>query len=206
MAEILAKAVVDAKAKIGAGVVIGPFAVIEEATIGDNTKVWHFCHVRAGAVIGSNCILGKGVYVDSGAVIGNGCKLQNNANVYHGVKIGNNIFVGPNVSFTNDLRPRAKEWSDERLGYTIVEDGASIGANSVVVCGSKSNPRTLGGHCMVGASSVVADNVPSHALFYGNPASLKGWVCECGKKLGNEKTASGEKLSCPCGKSFTVKK
>lgn len=200
------KAIVDAKAKLGENCVVAPFAVVEEAVVGSGTKLWRFCHVRKGARIGSNCIIGNSVYVDAGAVIGNGCKLQNNSNVYHGVTIGNNVFVGPNVSFTNDLRPRAGEWNDERLGYTLVEDGVSIGANSVIVCGNKNNPRVLAKNCMVGAGSVVAGSVPPHALYYGNPATLRGWVCECGEKLADEKATNGAKLSCSCGKNFTVKK
>ena len=202
-----AGAIVGSRAEIGEDCVIGPFAVIEDAAkVGRATKVWHFAHVRSGAVIGDACILGKGAYVDTGAVVGNGCKLQNNVNVYNGVQLGNGVFVGPNASFTNDLRPRAALWGKERLGLTIVDDGASIGANSVIVCGKPGETRRLGAHCMVGAGSVVSCNIPPHALVKGNPASLAGWVCKCGRKLAGRDAKAGTVLPCSCGESFTVVK
>jgi UDP-2-acetamido-3-amino-2,3-dideoxy-glucuronate N-acetyltransferase len=151
-------------------------AVIEDgAQIGADTRVWHHAHVRAGAVIGSGCVLGKGVFVDSGAVVGDRCKIQNNVSVYDGVRLGSDVFVGPSAVFTNDLRPRASagRWS---VVPTVVHDGASIGANATIVCGT-----VLGRWAMVAAGSVVTRDVEPHQLVAGNPARPAGWVCECGE-------------------------
>lgn len=156
-------------------ILIHPTAILEDgAKVGTGTKIWHFAHVRKGSEIGENCIVGKGVYIDSGVIIGNGCKFQNNVNVYHGVTIGNNVFVGPNATFTNDMYPRAEIWDDERLVKTIVKDGVSIGAGSVIVCGI-----TLSEYCIVGAGSVVTKDVPPYSLVVGNPAKVI-------KKVGKE--------------------
>ena len=158
---------------------IDPRAVVEDgAEVGAGSSVWHFSHVRSGSKIGKNCIIGKGAYVDIGVVIGDNCKLQNGAMLYHGVELGNGIFVGPHAVFTNDLRPRAHLWSDDRLERTIVEDGASIGANATIRCGI-----TLGKWCMVAAGSVVTKDVPPHALMVGVPARIKGWLTESGEIL-----------------------
>ena len=158
---------------------IDPRAVVEDgAKIGEGTSIWHFSHVRSGSLSGEKCIIGKGVYVDIGVVIGDNCKLQNGAMLYHGVELGNGVFVGPHAVFTNDLRPRAHLWSDDRLEQTIVEDGVSIGANATIRCGI-----TLGKWSMIAAGSVVTKDVPPHALVVGIPARIKGWVTESGEML-----------------------
>ncbi len=151
--------------------------VSEKATIGEGTRIWHQAQIRENAVIGKNCNIGKGVYVDFDVVIGDNCKIQNYVSVYHGVKIGNGVFLGPHCVFTNDLYPRATS-EDWEVYETVVEDGASIGANATIICGVR-----IGKNAMVGAGSVVTKDVPPHALVYGNPATWKGWVCECGQKL-----------------------
>lgn len=154
-------------------------AVVEDgANLGAGTSVWHFSHVRAGSTIGKNCILGRGVYIDIGVKIGDDCKLQNGAMVYHGVNIGDGVFVGPHVVFTNDMRPRAHLWSDDRLESTFVKDGVSIGANATIRCGI-----TLGEWCMIAAGSVVTRDVPPHALMVGSPARIRGWVTKSGERL-----------------------
>lgn len=150
-------------------------AIVEpEVKIGEGSSIWHHAHVRKGAVLGKNCILGKGVYVDADVKIGHGVKIQNRVSVYHGVTIGNNVFLGPHAVFTNDLHPRAfnREW---KLVKTTVEDGVSVGANAVILCGI-----TLGEFSMIGSGSVVTKDVPPHGLVYGNPATLRGFVCKCG--------------------------
>ncbi len=154
-------------------------AYVEDgAEIGEGTKVWHFAHVRKGAKIGKNCNIGKDVFIDINIEIGDNCKIQNFASLYHGLTVGNNVFIGPHVCFTNDLYPRALIWSDDRVAKTLVQDGASIGANSTIVAGT-----TIGKYAMIGAGSVVTKSVPDHGLVFGNPARLYGIVCECGMKM-----------------------
>lgn len=163
-------------------VYIHPTAVVDKtAKIGEGTKVWHFTHVRENAEIGRDCVLAHSVYVGKGVKIGNGVKLENRATIYQGVKVEDKVFVGPHVTFTNDPYPRSFS-TDWRIVETLVKGGASIGAGSVVICGV-----TLGEYAMIGAGSVVTNDIPSHALAYGNPAEVRGFVCKCGRKLKEEK-------------------
>ncbi len=156
-------------------------AIVEEgAQIGEGTRIWHHAHVRSGCEIGENCNIGKNCYVDEGAKIGNGVKIQNNVSVYHGVEIEDDVFVGPSVVFTNDFYPRAFNQNWE-VANTLIKRGASLCANSTIVCGN-----TIGEYATVGAGSVVTKDIPAHALVVGNPARQIGWVCTCGYKLDNE--------------------
>lgn len=153
--------------------------VDEGATIGDDTRIWHFCHVQSGAAIGENCSLGQNVNVANNVRIGNGCKIQNNVSVYEGVELEDFVFCGPSCVFTNDLTPRAK-YPKGSANYkrTLVREGASIGANATIVCGHE-----IGPWAMIGAGAVVTSDVPAHALMLGVPARRRGWVCECGQVL-----------------------
>ena len=151
--------------------------VSELAQIGDGTKIWNLVQVREESVIGKNCILSKNVYIDKGVQIGNGVKIQNNVNVYHGVTIEDDVFLGPSMTFTNDLHPRAFN-NDWKVTDTLVKKGAAIGANATIVCGN-----VIGRYAMVGAGSVVTKDVLDYALVAGNPAKQIGWVCKCGEKL-----------------------
>ncbi len=172
---------------------IHPTAVVDEgARLGENTKVWHFSHVEGSAVIGGDCSIGQNAYVGKNAVIGNGCKLQNNVSIYEGVTLGNGVFCGPSCVFTNDLTPRALyPKGHENFVKTLVEDGASIGANATIVCGHK-----IGRCAMIGAGAVVTRDVPPHALMLGVPARICGYVCTCGELLHDERTCS------KCGRHF----
>lgn len=159
--------------------------VSEKITIGAGTSIWHQAQVREGAVIGSGCIIGKGVYIDAGVKIGSNVKLQNYVSVFHGVTIEDGVFVGPHVCFTNDLHPRAvnsdgtlKAADDWTVSETLIRSGASLGANSTIVCGV-----VIGSWAMVGAGSVVTRNVPDFAIVFGNPARVRGFVCPCGTQL-----------------------
>ncbi len=176
-------------------------AYVEEAEIGEGTSIWHFVHIRKGAKIGKNCNIGKGVYIDTNVEVGNNCKIQNFTSIYQGVKIGSDVFIGPHVCFTNDSYPRAYIWDDDRLVETIVHNGASIGANSTIVAGIK-----IGKYALIGAGSVVTKDVPDFGLVYGNPAQLKGFVCECGKRLQETREVDNKIVcTCPaCGKDIQV--
>jgi len=183
---------------------IHPSATVsEQAMIGTKTQVWNQCQVREDVVIGKNCILGKDVYVDFGVQIGDNVKIQNGSYVYHGTTIESGVFVGPGVIFTNDKLPRAinpdgsiKGNDDWVVGETRVMYGASVGAGSVILTGI-----TIGRFALIGAGSVVTQNVPEHALVVGNPARQVGFVCKCANRLEmNDKTRTG---LCPaCGERY----
>ncbi|MPZ48543.1 MAG: N-acetyltransferase [Dehalococcoidia bacterium] len=166
--------------------VIHPTAEVESgASVGANTRIWHHAHVRAGAVIGSDCNLGLNVYVDSGAVIGNQVKIQNRVSIYRGVTIEDGVFIGPHVTFTNDLYPRSVTSEGESIeeeGWTpvatLVKYAASIGAGTVILPGI-----TIGRWAMIGAGSLVTRDVPDHGLALGSPARLAGYACRCGRRL-----------------------
>ena len=168
------------------GVRVHPTADVSlEAQIGAGNSIWHQAQVREGVHIGHHCVIGKGVYVDFGVRIGNNVKIQNYVSIYHGVTIQDGVFIGPHVCFTNDKRPRAvnpdgslKGGADWVLSETFVLEGAAIGANSVIVCGT-----TIGRWAMVGSGSVVTRDVPDYGLVWGNPARLQGFVCPCGERL-----------------------
>lgn len=151
--------------------------VAKDVRIGEGTKIWINVQVRENAEIGNDCIISKDVYIDHAVKIGNRCKIQNSVSVYNGVTIQDEVFIGPSVAFTNDRIPRAfnAEW---KVTPTLVERGASVGANATVLCGV-----VIGRFSMVAAGSVVTKNVPSHALVMGNPAKVVAYVCECGNRL-----------------------
>ena len=180
---------------------VHPLAVVDDgASIGVGSKIWHFAHVRSTAKLGSNVIISKNVYIDADVTVGSNVKIQNNVSVYHGVTIEDDVFVGPHAVFTNDLRPRAV--GDWEVGRTLIKKGASIGANSVIICGND-----LGSYCMIGAGSVVTKSVPSHALVFGNPATFQGVVCLCGTKLAGKDAVDNTAYQCDkCKASFTFSK
>jgi len=180
-----------------------PTAVVESDNVGRGTKIWHFAHVREGAKIGENCVVGKSVYIDTDVEIGNSVKIQNFVSVYKGVRIEDGVFVGPSVTFTNDLYPRAFQWDEDTIIPTVVKKGASIGANSTIVCGV-----TIGEYAMIGAGAVVTKDSPAYGLVYGNPADLKGFVCYCGRKLDRIVVEDDKKrvFMCECGKEIEIKK
>jgi len=179
-----------------------PSAFIEDnVTIGDNTKIWHQVQIRTGAKIGENCIFGKSVFIDTNVIIGNNVKIQNFVSVYQGVTIEDDVFIGPHVCFTNDLLPRAAN-QDWELIQTLVKKGASIGANSTIICG-----HSIGEYSMIGAGSLVSKDVPSFALVFGNPAKIRGYVCYCGKiiKKTDKLLTKGTKLFCKeCNKEILL--
>ena len=152
--------------------------VDEPCEIGAGTKIWHFCHVMKGSVIGRDCNIGQNVVVSPGVTIGDGCKIQNNVSLYTGVVLEDAVFCGPSMVFTNVVNPRSEIVRKDEYKRTLVRRGASLGANSTVVCGV-----TIGRYAFVGAGAVVTRDVPDYALVVGNPARNSGWMCRCGIKL-----------------------
>jgi UDP-2-acetamido-3-amino-2,3-dideoxy-glucuronate N-acetyltransferase len=154
--------------------------VDEPSEIGDDTKIWHFCHVQAGAKIGKKCILGQNVNVGNNVTIGNFVKIQNNVSIYEGVTLEDYVFCGPSMVFTNIVDPRSKypQVGKEFYIKTLVKEGASLGANSTIVCG-----HSVGRFAFVGAGAVVTKDIPDFALVVGNPARIVGWMSEAGRKL-----------------------
>lgn len=158
---------------------VHPTALIdEEVEIGEGTKIWHFSHVLRGSRIGKNCVLGQNVVVGPFVRVGNNCKIQNNVSLYYGVELEDGVLCGPSCVFTNDKYPRAFIERRNEFLQTRVRQGATIGANATIMCGT-----TIGRFAMVAAGAVVTQDVPDHALVVGNPARQVGWVCECGETL-----------------------
>ena len=168
--------------------------VDRNAEIGKGTKIWQFCNIMVNASIGDNCNIGQGVFVESGVVIGHRVKIKNNVALYSGVVCENDVFLGPNCVFTNVINPRSFVERKNEFRRTIVRKGATIGANATIICG-----HTIGAYSMVGAGSVVTKDVPDYALVVGNPARVKGYVCQCGEKL---KEADEKYLCNKCGKQY----
>ncbi len=160
---------------------VNQHAVVDDnVQIGPGTKIWHFSHVQSGARIGKNSVLGQNVNVGNNVIIGNFVKIQNNVSVYEGVTLEDYVFCGPSMVFTNILNPRSKYPQVGSSFYikTLVKEGASLGANSTIVCGN-----TIGRFAMVGAGSVVTKSIPDFALVVGVPARIVGWYSEAGVKL-----------------------
>ena len=160
--------------------------------IGKGTKIWHFCHIQKGAVLGRNCSLGQNVNIGNNVTIGNNVRIQNNVSVYEGVILEDNVFCGPSCVFTNVTTPRSHFPVQGVYVKTIIKEGASLGANCSVVCG-----HNVGRSALIAAGAVVTKDVKDYALMAGVPARQIGWVCECGKKLGDD-------LICECGRSYRL--
>lgn len=166
--------------------------VDEGAEIGAGTRIWHFCHIQSGAVIGRDCSLGQNVNVGPRVRIGNGVRIQNNVSIYEGVELEDHVFCGPSCVFTNVNTPRAHFPANGHYVRTLVREGASIGANATIVCG-----HTIGRSALIAAGAVVTGDVKEYALMAGVPARRIGWVCECGEKL-------YAALHCSCGRKYRL--
>ncbi len=166
------------------------------AQVGAGTRIWHFCHVMPGAVIGEDCSLGQNVVVMNGTRIGDNVKIQNNVSIYEGVELEDDVFCGPSMVFTNVVNPRSHISRKHEYQRTLVRRGATIGANATIVCGV-----TLGEYAFVGAGAVVTRDVPAYALVTGVPARRSGWVCHCGTRL-----PDGASVTCrACGSRYTLR-
>lgn len=164
--------------------------VDDDVIVGEGTKIWHFSHIQKGSRIGKNCSFGQNVNVGNNVKIGNNVRVQNNVSIYEGVEIEDNVFCGPSCVFTNVLTPRSNFPVHGVYVKTLIKEGASLGANCTVVCGN-----TIGKSALIGAGSVVTDDVDDYSLMVGVPAKRIGWVCECGKKLDGT-------LKCECGRDY----
>jgi len=152
--------------------------VDDPCEIGAGTKVWHFSHVMKNCRIGKSCSIGQNVNIASGVVIGDGVKIQNNVSVYEGVTLEDYVFCGPSMVFTNVVNPRSEIVRKNEYKPTLVRLGATLGANSTILCG-----HTIGRYAFIGAGAVVTKDVPDYALMIGNPARRSGWMCRCGVRL-----------------------
>lgn len=175
-----------------------PTAVVDHGCeIGKETKIWHFSHVMTGCKIGERCNIGQNVVISPGVKIGNNVKLQNNVSVYTGVELEDDVFCGPSMVFTNVLNPRSHISRKHEYRRTLIQKGASIGANATIVCGV-----TLGRYSFVGAGAVVTRDVPDYALVVGVPAEQIGWACYCGVRLPD----NTDEVKCPsCGRAYIIR-
>jgi len=168
---------------------IHPSAIVDEgAQLGDGCRVWHFVHISAGARIGARCSFGQNVYVGNDVVIGSNVKIQNNVSVYDAVTLEDDVFCGPSMVFTNVYNPRSAVARKDEYRRTLVRQGATLGANSTIVCGT-----TIGRHAFIGAGAVVHRDVPDFALMVGVPARQIGWMSRFGERLAFE----GNEAVCP---------
>ncbi|MCG6872008.1 MAG: N-acetyltransferase [Gammaproteobacteria bacterium] len=183
---------------------VHPQALCESSEVGSGTRIWAFAHVMPGARIGRDCNIGGHVFVESGAVLGDRVTVKNGALIWEGVTLADDVFVGPGVAFTNDRLPRSPRAEDDAitrryarpedwLVATRVEQGASLGAGAVILCGLR-----IGAWAMVAAGAVVTRDVPPHACVMGSPARVRGRVCRCGAPLDTALECAG------CGRSWTI--
>ncbi|ALI98843.1 acyltransferase [Rufibacter tibetensis] len=173
-------------------------AVIDEGCqIGEGTRIWHFSHIMSDCVIGKRCNIGQNVVISPGVILGENVKIQNNVSIYTGVVCEDDVFLGPSMVFTNVLNPRSAINRRGEYLITVVQKGASIGANATVVCG-----HTIGAYALIGAGAVVTKDVPPYALVYGNPSKQHGWVSEAGHKLAFDN--HNEALCPETGEKYTL--
>lgn len=152
--------------------------VDDNVQIGDGSKIWHFSHILSGSRIGENCSFGQNCVVGPNVTLGNGVKVQNNISIYDGVEIEDDVFLGPSMVFTNVINPRSFIVRKEEFKKTLLKKGCSVGANATIVCGV-----TLGEYSLIGAGSVVIEDVKAYALIVGVPGKQKGWVSKAGNRL-----------------------
>lgn len=174
------------------GYTVHPSAIVDEgAQIGEGTRVWHFVHVCAGARIGARCALGQNVFVGNDVSIGDNVRIQNNVSVYDAVTLEDDVFCGPSMVFTNVYNPRSAIERKSEYRRTLVKKGATLGANSTIVCGT-----TVGEFAFVGAGAVINRDVPAFALMVGVPARQLGWMSRFGERLALPLQGDGE-ATCP---------
>lgn len=184
-------------------VFIHPSAIVDTDRLGPGTRVWAFAHVMRNVAIGAHCNIGEHVFVESGVVIGDNVTIKNGNMLWEGVTLEDGVFVGPQVTFTNDLHPRSPRLAQAKTRYadrgwlrpTLVKQGASLGGGAIILAGV-----TVGEYAMIGAGALVTKDVPPYALMVGSPAHLRGWVCQCGQPL---LFRSASAVCGACGLEFT---
>ncbi|WOJ96936.1 acyltransferase [Congregibacter brevis] len=176
-------------------------AIVDQgAEIGDGSRIWHFCHVCAGASVGGNVSLGQGVFVGNKVIIGDNCKIQNNVSVYDNVTLEEGVFCGPSMVFTNVYNPRSLVERKDEYRNTLIKRGATLGANCTIICGV-----TVGEFAFVGAGAVVNHDVKPYALMVGVPAQQIGWMSAFGERLNLPLTGQGEELCRNSGARYVLK-
>jgi len=184
----------------GQNVQVHPSAIVDEgAAIGDDSRIWHFAHVCAGARIGRNVSLGQNVFIANKVAIGDHCKIQNNVSIYDNIVLEEGVFCGPSMVFTNVHNPRALVERKDEYRDTLVKRGATLGANCTVVCGV-----TIGGFAFVGAGAVVISDVPDFALMVGVPARQVGWMSAFGERLSLPLSGDGEAVCAATGDRYKL--
>ncbi len=163
-----------------------------DAQIGNETRIWANANILAGAVVGSHCNVCDGCFIEKGGIIGNHVTLKNGVCIFDGVKLEDDVFVGAGATFINDRFPRSNRRDAWVLEKTLVKKGATIGANATIMCG-----LTIGEYAVVGAGAVVTKDVGAYQIVVGNPASLAGFACQCGRKLNKD-------LGCSCGSRYQL--
>ncbi|RXZ43116.1 acyltransferase [Crenobacter cavernae] len=174
-----------------------PTAIVDAgAQLGDGTRVWHWTHICAGARVGKACSFGQNVFVGNDVIIGDNVKVQNNVSIYDAVTLEDDVFCGPSMVFTNVNNPRSHVNRKNEYRRTVVRRGATLGANSTVVCGHE-----IGEYAFIGAGAVVTRDVQPYALMVGTPAKRIGWMCACGERLSND---IGEHACPACGARYDI--
>lgn len=168
-------------------------ALVDTKNIGQDSKVWEFTHILEGARIGNNCNICSHCFIENDVIIGNNVTIKCGVYLWDGLRIEDNAFIGPNATFTNDLFPRSKNYP-ENFPKTVIQEGASIGANSTVLCG-----LTIGRYSLTGAGSVITKDVMPYTIVIGNPGKQKGYICKCGNKLDSMECSS-------CGVKYQMNK
>ena len=170
--------------------------VAESSQIGENTKIWQFCNIMSDVIIGRNCNIGQNVFIENGVIIGNNVTIKNNISLYTGVICDDDVFLGPSCVFTNVITPRSFVSRKNEYRKTIIEKGASIGANATIICG-----HVIGKYAMIGAGSVITKDVRDYTLVVGNPARELGYVCQCGERIFEKDSY----VCLRCGKRYSLK-
>lgn len=174
---------------------VHPNAIVASTQIGPRTRVWAFANVQKEVVIGADCNICDHCFVENHVVIGDRVTIKNGVSLWDGMIVQDDVFIGPNAVFTNDVYPRSKVYLHDPV-KTVLEQGCSIGANSVIVAG-----HSIGRYAMIGAGAVVTKSVPAYTLWFGNPAKFVAFICKCAKRL----SFKGNEATCECGLAYELR-